>query len=395
MRHSDGLRTALFFLTGALFASISPCTALANGDPEAVDYSDPDTWLCHPDHPRACAVDQATTIVAADGTLTPEAFNQNRDAPVDCFYVYPTVSLDTTPNSDMNAGPEEMAVINGQFARFGAACRTYAPLYRQVTLTALRAGIGGQPMAVDRALGYNDVLNAWNYYLEHDNNGRGVVLIGHSQGAGVLAALIAAEIDGKPIQKQLVSAMILGSSGVATPPGQDVGGTYQHIPVCRSEDQIGCVLQFASFRATVPPPDDSLFGRPRQGGGVSVCSNPASLSGGAGELHAYLSNTSAGSLGNSRDTAPWTTPAVAIDTPYVSVPGLLSAECVTERGFSYLSVTVNGNPDDPRVDDIAGDVVVDDVVLANWGLHLIDVHLAMGNLVELVELQGNAWLAKQ
>ena len=90
----------------------------------------------------------------------------------------------------MVAGPEELSVIRAQFARFGSQCRVYAPLYRQVTLTALRAFMAGRPTTADRLLPYNDVLDAWNYYLEHDNNGRGVVLIGHSQGSFVLMDLI-------------------------------------------------------------------------------------------------------------------------------------------------------------------------------------------------------------
>jgi pimeloyl-ACP methyl ester carboxylesterase len=352
---------------------------------EPVDYADHENWLCRPDHPNACAADQTATIVAADGTLTREPFASDPEAPVDCFYVYPTVSLDGTPNSDMEAGPEEMSVISGQFARFGAVCRTFAPLYRQVTLTALRAGLGGQAMEVDRALGYNDVLAAWNHYLANDNDGRGVVLIGHSQGAGVLTRLVAAEIDGKPIQERLISALILGSSGVVTPPESDVGGTFQLVPVCRSEDQTGCVVQFASFRDTVPPPDGSLFGRPREGEGKSVCVNPASISGESGELHAYLRNDP--------DNHPWVADEV-IDTPFVSVPGLLSAECVYERGFSYLSVTVHGDPDDPRADDITGDVITNGEINPGWGLHLVDVHLAMGNLVDLVRAQAAAYLAR-
>ena len=224
---------------------------------------------------------------------------------------------------------------------------------------------------------------AWNHYLTNDNGGRPFVLIGHSQGAGVLTRLIADEIDGKPIQSKMVSALILGSSGVANPPGEEVGGTFQHVPPCREPTQTGCVVQFASFRSTVPPPDDSLFGRPREGSGESVCVNPANLAGGSGELHAYLRN--------GPDTT-WVTPAKTIDTPFVSVPGLLTAECVSERGLSYLSVTVNADPSDPRTDEIGGDVVANGAVVAQWGLHLVDVHLAMGNLVELVRTQGVAFL---
>ncbi|MET0498545.1 MAG: DUF3089 domain-containing protein, partial [Steroidobacteraceae bacterium] len=103
----------------------------------ANDYSKAETWLCRPGRKDACAADQSTIIVTADGKLTTEPFNANPAAAIDCFYVYPTVSLDATGNSDMTAGPEELAAISSQFARFGSKCRTYAPLYRQGTLVCV------------------------------------------------------------------------------------------------------------------------------------------------------------------------------------------------------------------------------------------------------------------
>src|SRR4029453_15416396 len=178
-----------------------------SGTPAATarnDYAQGENWLCRPGRKDACAIDLTTTVIAANGKLTRETWAENPKAPIDCFYVYPTVSNDTTPNSDMIAGPEEMNVIRAQFARFGSQCRLFAPLYRQVTLSALRAVLAGRPVAVDRRLTYNDVLDAWNYYLQHDNQGRGVVLIGHSQGSFVLTELIKREIAGKPIQNKLI-----------------------------------------------------------------------------------------------------------------------------------------------------------------------------------------------
>lgn len=376
-------------------AAKSPAQTPASDPPAAKnDYSRAETWLCRPGRQDACAVDLTTTIVAADGKLKQEKWAADSKAPIDCFYIYPTVSNDQTPNSDMNAGPEEQAVIRAQFARFGSKCRVYAPLYRQVTLTALRAGIAGRPMTgLDRALGYNDVVAAWKHYLENDNAGRGVVLIGHSQGSGVLTQLIRNEIDGKPVQERIVSALLLGTS-VPVPRGKDVGGAFQHLPLCRSAQQTGCVIAYASFRSNVPPPANSRFGRVQNKELVAACTNPAALGGGSGELHAYLAAAGRGN-GSSAEPKPWVTPAQPINTPFVSVPGLLTAECVTNEQGSYLAVKVNGNPADPRADDIAGDVVVAGQVQADWGLHLIDVNLAMGNLVDIVGQQAKAYLAKQ
>jgi len=158
--------------------------------PSATDYANPAVWLCRPDRQDACSAPQDATIVAINGKLTHEAFHPAKNPPIDCFYVYPTVSNEPGGNSDLNITGAEKLVVNAQFARFAQKCRLFAPMYRQVTLTALRALIAGKPIPVDRDLGYSDVLAAWNHYLGHDNQGRGVVLVGHSQGSGVLTRLI-------------------------------------------------------------------------------------------------------------------------------------------------------------------------------------------------------------
>ena len=356
----------------------------------AVDYSDHNSWLCRPDSMSACDTNLDTTIVAADGTFTLEPYKPLSNPAVDCFYVYPTVSNDPGGNSDMQAGPEEIGVIHAQFARFGSVCRTFAPLYRQVTLTALRAGFTDKPMKNDRVLGYNDVVDAWNYYLKNDNQGRGIVLIGHSQGSGVLQALISSQIDGKAVQSQILSAMLIGTSGVSVPEGKDIGGSFKNMPLCHNPSDLQCIVTFASFRTEIPPPNDSLFGRPRNGTGVSACTNPANLAGGPGALKAYFSTTGL-TIASGQTGMDWVTPAVDISTPFVQVPGLLNGRCVKDRGFSYFTVDVNSQPADPRTDNIAGDVIVEGEILTNWGLHLIDMHLGMGNMLDLVRSQTEAY----
>jgi hypothetical protein len=362
---------------------------------EKNDYGKGENWLCRPGRAGdACAVDLTTTVVAADGTLTRETWAPAPQAPIDCFYVYPTVSQDQLTHSDMQAGDEERNVVRQQFARFASQCRPFAPLYRQVTLSGLRAAMASGRLALDRGVGYDDVLEAWNHYLKNDNGGRGVVLIGHSQGAMVLTALIANEIDGKPIQSRLVSAMLLGTT-VPVMKGKDVGGAFKQVPLCRAPDQTGCVIAYASFRSTIPPPGNTLFGRVPGDVLEAACTNPAALGGGSGALHAYL--TGAGSLiaSTAAVTHEWVAGGPPIATPFVSVPGLLTARCASNENGSYLEVTVHGNPADPRADDIPGDIGPAGRVQANWGLHLIDVNLGMGNLVDLVAKQSKAYAAKK
>ena len=361
--------------------------------PAVTDYANPAVWLCRPERQDACSAPQDATIVAVNGTLTREAFHPAKNPGIDCFYVYPTVSNEPGGNSDLTITSAEKLVVNAQFARFATQCRLFAPMYRQVTLTALRALIGGKPIPVDRDLGYNDVLAAWNYYLAHDNQGRGVVLVGHSQGSGVLTRLIKEEIDGKPVQAKVISAILMGTS-LPVPKGADVGGAFKHIPVCHSNSQVGCVIAFADFRANVPPPANSRFGKAPDGM-QAVCANPAALGGGSGPLEAYLSagRISTGSDGP-REPFDWTNPPKPIETAFVKVPGLLSAQCVTDEHGSYLAVTVHPTPGGARTNDISGDVVVNGQVLEDWGLHLIDANLTMGNLLGIVRDESKAYAAK-
>jgi hypothetical protein len=352
------------------------------------DYTDPVNWLCRPGRTDACVSDQTATVVSARGRETVEAWKADPHAPIDCFYVYPTVSDDPTPNSDMIPGRGETSVVVQQVSRLAAKCRVYAPMYRQITLTALTAMLMGKPMAADRMLAYNDVRDAWNAYLAHDNHGRGVVLIGHSQGSGVLTALVQNEIDGKPIQKQIVS-VILGGTSLQVPVGKDVGGDFKSVALCHSAHETGCVIAFASFRAATPPPADSLFVTGKTPGMASACVNPASLGGGRGALEAYLPSGMVGL--SSQAPVEWVKGGKTIATPFVTVPGLLSAECATNERGTYLAVTVNGDPKDPRADDIIGDVVVGGQVQPSWGLHLIDMNLTMGNLAGIVDAQSKAW----
>lgn len=391
-------------LIGAAAAALalSATAALAQPASPAPDYAQPETWLCRPGRDDACAQDLTTTVVSANGAMRRERFRPARNPQVDCFYVYPTVSNDPTPNSDLTANDEERFVIANQAARFAAKCRVFAPLYRQVTLTALREGMAGRNSGADRAMAMADVKAAWAHYLAHDNGGRGVVLIGHSQGAGLLTGLLATEIDGKPVQRQLVSALILGSN-VPVTRGQTTGGVLRTIPLCTSADQAGCVVAFVSFRDTVPPPPNARFGAPVLGVGApplgdnlaAACVNPAALlrGGESAPLHSYLAARGR-AFGAGADPAPWAA-GKTVTTPFVSMPGLLSARCVSTPTHTYLSVTVNGNAQDPRTDDIPGDVVVAGQVLPDWGLHLIDVNLAMGDLVTLVGRQAAAWKKAQ
>ena len=351
-----------------LIAGLGPAAAAA----PAVDYAQPSSWLCRPGQADVCAEPLTSTVVSsADGARTRRTYAPDPAAPIDCFYVYPTVSQQPAGNADMTASPEVRHTAAEQFARFSTACRPFAPIYRQTTVPAMR----GEAQGADRELAYGDVLAAWRAYLAHDNHGRGVVLIGHSQGASHLQRLIAEEIDGKPAQQLLVSAILLGGN-LQTAAGADVGGTFQHVGLCRSADQTGCVIAYSSYLAADPPGAEAYFGGATGPGLAPVCVNPAALLGEA-SLEAELPTR--GEV------------ARVLGTPLVENPGLISAACTSAGGRSFLAVSVKAEGAGAVV--LARALTALDARAPGWGLHALDVDLALGDLVRIVERQGAAWTA--
>ncbi|HEX6417268.1 MAG TPA: DUF3089 domain-containing protein [Acidimicrobiales bacterium] len=356
-------------------------------------YADDRHWLCRPGAAgEVCSRDLDATAVAADGSTEVLRHEPAEDPPVDCFYVYPTTSRDPGPNSDLEPGEtEEVLTAWNQAARLTASCRVFAPVYRQVTLSAILGDDrdrGGDGEESPGAVAYGDVLDAFKHYLANDSEGRGFVLIGHSQGGGLLARLIADEIDPEPLLRdRLVAAYILGAS-VQVPEGEAAGGTFDQVPLCERDDQTGCVVSYASYRATRPPPPSGLFGR--SGAGTrAACVNPADVAGGGpADLEPYfLVDPPEGALLGGEAAQPFADAGrgAEITTPWVTYPGLVTGECAGDEAFTYLSLTVDGDPADPRTDDIGGDLTEE------WGMHLVDANVAMGDIVRLVAAQGAAY----
>jgi Protein of unknown function (DUF3089) len=371
---------------GWLIAAAGLASALASvvGPARAADddvYARPESWLCRPSASDLCATPVVATIVQSDGSRAIRVFRPNPSAPIDCFYVYPTVSEDPAGNSGMSAGPGEQRAVAQQFAAFASVCRPFAPIYRQVTIAGIEAVLRREPLPVDFKRPYEDVRAAWRHYLAHDNEGRRVVLIGHSQGARILARLIAHEIEGKPEQRLLAGALVLGFD-VEVPEGKDVGGTFKTIPLCRTAGQSGCVVAYETFPATALPPEDSRFTHPETPGMEIACTDPAALAG--GRLDPILA-TQMNLLGKPPLDPSWAAFVKPLDTPFVSLPGIASGHCVEGPKASYLSVSINAPPAGsvwPAT--LPGNLVVNGRLLKSWGWHLIDVNIAMGNLIDFV-----------
>jgi Protein of unknown function (DUF3089) len=213
-------------------AALTAATPLPAQTPApAPDYTKDSSWLCLPGRADVCSVPLATTALNPNGYGSNGQSNVAKDPPVDCFYVYPTVSRDPGMNSDLKPS-EENGAATVQFARFASVCRTFAPLYRQMTLGAVAAYSAGANIDDAAALAYRDVAAAWRNYLATRNNGRPFVLIGHSQGSLMLQMLIAREIENNPAVAARMKLAILPGFNVVVPQGKLVGGTFKKTPLC-------------------------------------------------------------------------------------------------------------------------------------------------------------------
>jgi hypothetical protein len=367
---------------------LATCAALALG--AAASASAATTWLCKPGLVKnPCAVTFDTTLIsatgAANGTASPLPPTDAQK--VDCFYVYPTVSDQKTPQATRRIDPEERSIALYQAARYSSLCRVYAPMYRQVTLQGLL-----NPATVTakmRRTGYEDVRSAWRDYLKRYNKGRGVVLIGHSQGTFVLRQLIAAEIDKHAAaRKQLVAAVLLGGN-VLVKRGKDVGGDFTKIRACHAATQLGCVMAFSTFNQT--PPAKTLFGRPGARFGTAdpkgtevLCTNPAALSGGSAPLNTILPTApfASGTIGFLTTQIGF--PAITAETTWAEADGVYTGKCSSDGGANVLRIT-GTTPDAPVLKPLAD---------ATWGLHLTDANIALGNLVSVVTRQAEQYVAK-
>jgi hypothetical protein len=337
----------------------------------APDYAQPYTWVCRPGAEERCVKDLSALEVNAKGERKPlPAFRVDETAPIDCFYVYPTVSKEPHPIADLKIDADIIRAAHGQAGRFASTCRLFAPVYRQATLAAIFAK--NPKDKPDWNIPYEDVKAAWRSYLAHDNHGRGVVLIGHSQGSIILTKLLASEIDGKPDQALLVSALLGGDPVFGVPKGKDVGGTLKAIPLCRARGQVGCVMVWDTFKA-----DDAsehlFFGRSPPGM-AGACTNPAALSGGRVLLKAYFRKL---------PQAP------AEDPPYIESVGQYWGECVTDAGGATFRVSVEPTA---VYAPLLKSLLDKTETLPGWGLHILDFSLAQGDLIDDVAAQSETWV---
>jgi hypothetical protein len=349
-------------------------------------------WLCKPGmEANPCAGSLETTVYTSSGESSVESPVPVKRPRIDCFYVYPTVSEEPGRNSDLEPDAQEIAIAQYQAARYSQRCRVFAPMYRQATLASLAQGGEGQAEALRTA--YGDVRDAWRDYLKNESRGRGFVLIGHSQGTRMLRQLVRKEIDPKrKVRRRLVSALLLGAN-VRVAKGRKVGGDFRKIPACTAPRQVRCVVAWSTFNET--PPDNSRYGRSEDASPDAfglpagpeyevLCTNPASLRANRERpLTTYMRSEPFPGVLGALLVLMYGGPQPTADTPWLEPQDHYTGRCVRENEANVL-----------MLEPIDGARKLNPSPTPDWGLHLADANIALGDLIALVTRQERAYLAK-
>lgn len=202
-------------------------------------YANLDMWAAHPQKQDP-----------SDRVPKPLRRTFSKDTTVDVFFVHPT-SFTGPQNGRWNADLND-AVLNEktdkESIQFQASVfnryQVFAPRYRQAHIESYYTSDTAQAAAAFD-LAYQDVKTAFQFYLDHYNHGKPVILASHSQGTTHAKRLLKEFFDNKPLQKQLVAAYILG---MAVEPD-----FFTNLQPCRDSLATGCYLAWRTFRRGAEP----------------------------------------------------------------------------------------------------------------------------------------------
>ena len=185
-------------------ASLVALGVLGFATSPALAKNEKTTWLCRPGKtdtvvektekktdPDPCEFSRTATLLKQGGGTAEETEKKVKKQPIDCFYVYPTVSSQEGENATTTVEEEERVIAIDQASRFSQVCRVYAPMYPQLTLAAIKK----KTSKAAGEIAFAGVEKAFKEYMAKYNKGRPFVLIGHSQGSLMLEVLISLYIE--------------------------------------------------------------------------------------------------------------------------------------------------------------------------------------------------------
>lgn len=229
--------TCILFLSSC-FSSRKNVAEVPVTRPSIPDYSDLFYWAAHPEKKDP-----------SDSVPAPIKKDYRQDSSVDVFFLHPTTFTSESDlwNADINDTAinlkTDRSTILFQASAFNEY-RVFAPRYRQANLNSYYTTDTADAVAAfDEA--FKDVDAAFKYYLEHYNNGRPIIIASHSQGTTHALKILKEYFDGKPLQKQLVAAYVIGM--------HIPSDYFTSLEMCRDSLQTGCLCGWRSFKYGYEP----------------------------------------------------------------------------------------------------------------------------------------------
>lgn len=231
------LGAAVFFREELIVWRLGPPDTFEEATaPAAPNYADLHFWAAHPEKTE-------TSDLRLPGAGEADTAAQL----VDVFYVHPTTYMGPGLwNSEMalDHAPAQTleTMLGGHGTIFTDCCRFYAPRYREAHIAAFNAAYVENGMeALDFA--YRDVEAAFDYFLEHFNEGRPFIIAGHSQGSLHAMRLLELRVDKRAIRDQLVAAYPIGFWF----PEDRLDRGFANLNLCAAPGQTGCLITYDVF----------------------------------------------------------------------------------------------------------------------------------------------------
>jgi len=224
---------------------LGPWSDVTNTSPYAVSATNGAKFYHAYESVSSNSIPKATDYSKTNHWLTVPATNM----PVDIFYLYPTSWTSTNPNPEVCAidNPSMLQEAPLAFAKTATAFETigniYAPFYRQSNLTS-------DALVTEAGIPTTDAIAAFDYYIQHFNQGRPFILAAHSQGAYVLSILLAKHMKDHPdVYARMIAAYVLG-----WPVTAQYLADNPHLKFAESADDTGVIISYNTQSPDVPPP---------------------------------------------------------------------------------------------------------------------------------------------
>ena len=200
--------------------------------PEAPDYTSLNSWAVHPNN----KLDVLASFESEDPKLA-----------VDVFFIYPTLHSnkeESSWNADIyNTNTRNLVLessVQYQSSAWYSVGNLYAPYYRQAHLRIFKPEFWKDGGEKAYELAYEDLRQAFLMFLEKFNNDRPIIIAGHSQGAGHAKRLLKEFFDGKPLQKKLIAAYLIGT--------KIMEDEFKNIKHMTNESETGGFVTWNSYR---------------------------------------------------------------------------------------------------------------------------------------------------